>query len=220
MWLQALLVAHVVVLGYWLGSELVINSTFRYVSHAGAMPFGERQRLLDHVMHVDQHVRYALVLQAGLGTALCAILGYIPGGSALAWAAGIACLLWLGYVEAVHRLRHGAIGPALARIDRGSRYALLVLLLAIAFGLLGGDWPMPAWLRIKLALFAGVIASGVGIRLALASYFRTWAGMARNGADDASNAVIRRTYRNATAVLVLLWVFIAAIVVVTLWKPA
>ena len=60
---KTLLVAHIVVLGYWLGADLVINSTYRYVSWSHGMPFAERSRLMDHVMHVDQHVRYALVLQ-------------------------------------------------------------------------------------------------------------------------------------------------------------
>ena len=60
-------------LGYWLGAELVINSTYRYVSWAATMPFAERDRLMEHVMDVDQHVRYALVLQAGLGVALVSL---------------------------------------------------------------------------------------------------------------------------------------------------
>jgi len=75
LWLLAI---HIAVLGYWLGSELVINSTYRYVSYSGDMPFAERARLMEHVMHVDQHVRYALALQATLGTALAALA---PGGT-------------------------------------------------------------------------------------------------------------------------------------------
>ena len=84
MLVQALLVAHIAVLGYWLGAELVINSTYRYVSWSGAMPFPERDRLMQHVMDVDQHVRYALILQAGLGAALAALLGHVPGGAPVA----------------------------------------------------------------------------------------------------------------------------------------
>lgn len=80
-----LLVAHIAVLGYWLGSELVINSTYKYVSHRGDMEFAERARLMDHVMHVDQHVRYALVLQAGLGFMLAIAYGFIPGGDKAFW---------------------------------------------------------------------------------------------------------------------------------------
>lgn len=215
-----LLAAHIAVLGYWLGSEFVINSTYRYVSYSDRMPFEERSRLMEHVMHVDQHVRYALVLQASLGPAIAALYGYIPGGESVAIGAGIFGALWFGFVEAVHRLRHSPIGKTLGAIDRGSRYVLMALLLAIATGLIGGAWPMPEWLRWKLALFAGVMMCGVGIRIALISHFRTWAVMAREGPTDATNAIIKRTYVRATSVLLLLWVFIAAITVVSIWKPA
>lgn len=215
-----LLVLHIAVLGYWLGSELVINSTYRYVSYSGDMPFGERQRLMDHVMVVDQHVRYALVLQAMFGTMLAAAYGLVPGGEGLITSAAVIGVAWLAFVEAVHRLHKTRIGKTLAAIDRGSRYGLIVVLLGLASGLLGGDWSMPLWLRLKLGLFAGVISCGVGIRFALIAHFRTWALMARDGVTPERNAVIERTYVRATAVLVLLWVFIAAIVVVSVIKPA
>ncbi len=216
---NVILVIHIAVLGYWFGSELVINSTYRYVSYADEMPFPERARLMDHVMHVDQHVRYALALQAILGTALAALYGYIPGGERLAWTAGLLGCLWLAFIEAVHRLRQAPIGNTLSALDRQSRYILMLLLFALALGLVGGAWPMPAWLRWKLALFAGVMACGVGIRIALIAHFRTWAVMAKEGPSAETNDIIRSTYVKATAILVLLWIFIAAIVVLSLWKP-
>ena len=215
-----ILVLHIAVLGYWLGSELVINSTYRYVSYSGAMPFAERQRLIDHVMVVDQHVRYALVLQAMLGTMLAASYGLVPGGDRIVAIAGAIGIAWLAFVEAVHRLQGTVTGNALAAIDRGSRYVLVAILLALASGLVGGEWAMPLWLRLKLGLFAGVMACGVGIRFALIAHFRTWAVMASDGVSPERNAVIARTYVRATSVLVLLWVFIAAIVAVSVIKPA
>ncbi len=215
-----LLAAHIAVLGYWLGSELVINSTYRYVSYSDGMPFAERTRLMEHVMHVDQHVRYALVLQACLGPALAALYGYLPGGTTTAIGFGVFGALWLAFVEFTHRLRHAPGGKALGAIDRGSRYLLMALLLAVAAGLIGGAWSMPGWLRWKLALFAGVILCGVGIRLALISHFRTWAIMARDGPTAGTNAIIKRTYVRATAVLLLLWVFIAAITLISVGKPS
>lgn len=207
-------------LGYWLGAELVINSTYRYVAYGSDIPFPERSRLMQHVMHVDQHVRYALILQAGLGVALSALYGWVPGGTATAWAAAVLAAAWLAFVEVVHRLRLTARGKRLAKLDRGMRYLLIALLLAIAFGMVGGGWSMPSWLRLKLGLFAGVVASGVGIRLALLGHFRTFAKMAKEGADEESNAIVRKIYVRATSILVLLWVFIAALVVVSVWKPA
>lgn len=214
-----LLAIHVAVLGYWLGSELVINSTYRYVCYRDQMPLAERSRLMEHVMHVDQHVRYALVLQASLGTALAAYYGWFPGGATLANAALAAGVLWLGFVELVHRLRHRPLGERLATADRALRYLLIAVLLAVALGIVGAAWPLPGWLRWKLALFAGVITCGVGIRFALIDHFRTWAIMTRDGPTDATNAIIRRTYVRATAVLVLLWVFIAAMAILSVRKP-
>lgn len=215
-----LLAIHIAVLGYWLGSEFVINSTYRYVSYSGEMPFAERGRLMEHVMHVDQHVRYALALQATLGTALAALYGYVPGGDDLAIGAGVCGVLWLAFIEVVHRLRHSAVGKSLGKIDRASRYLLMAVLVGIALKLIGGGWPMPEWLRWKLALFAGVIACGVGIRFALIAHFQTWAVMAREGTSDETNGILRRTYVRATSVLVLLWMFIAAIAVLSVWKPS
>lgn len=219
MLLQTLLVVHIAVLGYWLGAELVINSTYRYVSYGSQISFAERSRLMEHVMHVDQHVRYALVLQAGLGFALAALLGFVPGGQNTAWLAAGSCALWLAFVEATHRLRRHASGRTLGAIDRGSRWVFIVLLLGIAIGFIGSNWAMPLWLHIKLALFAAVIASGVGIRLALMGHFRTWKVMEAEGPSDITNAIIRQTYVRATSVLGVLWVFMLAIVVVSVWKP-
>ena len=216
---QWLLAAHIAVLGYWLGSELVINSTYRYVCYHDGMPLAERTRLMGHVMHVDQHVRYALVLQASLGTMLAAYLGYIPGGTTLMTVAAVVGVLWLLFVEVVHQLAAKPLGKRLAAFGRGSRYVLMAVLVATALGLIGGGWSMPGWLRWKLACFAGVMACGVGIRLSLIGHFRTWAAMERDGPTAETNAIIRHVYVRSTAILVLLWVFIAAVAILSVLKP-
>jgi len=155
-----LLTLHIVVLGYWLGSELVINSTYRYVSWSREMPFYERDRLMQHVMRVDQHVRYALVLQFTLGIALAALLGYLPGGLQLVWLISGIGIAWLILVELTHRKRLTPKGQSLARFDRALRYTLMLLLLGIALAGWKNIFQMPAWLSLKLLCFAAVIAYG------------------------------------------------------------
>jgi hypothetical protein len=214
-----LLVAHIAVLGYWLGSELVINSTYRLACYADDMPFIQRDRLMDHVMKVDQHVRYALVLQVSFGVMLAGSYGFIPGGPSVVIGAALCGIAWLVFVEAVHRLRKQPVGQYLGRIDRGSRYVLIAALVATAIGLVGGAWPMPDWLRWKLAAFSGVVACGVGIRIALITHFRTWTKMAEGSVTPEDNAVIKRTYVKATSVLVLLWIFIAIVTILSIVKP-
>lgn len=219
MLLTVLLVAHIAVLGYWLGSELMLNALYRFIAHAKHMPFSERDALMEQNMTMDQSVRYALILQAGLGFALSALYGYVPGGEGTAIGAGVATVLWLAFVEYVHHVRHGPFGKRLMAIDRGSRWVILAALVAIAVGLIGGDWDMPLWMRWKLALFAGVIACGVGLRLGLVSHFRTWQIMARDGPTDETNEIVRVTYWRITSILFLLWTFIAGITALSVLKP-
>ena len=131
MLIHTLLVAHIAVLGYWLGSEFVINSDFRYICHRHSLPSSERGRFMDQVMHTDQHVRYALVLQLGLGFALAFLLGHLPGGTSAAWLAGGFALVMLTLVEVTHRLRKQASGRKLAGLDRGVRYSLMMVLVVL-----------------------------------------------------------------------------------------
>jgi hypothetical protein len=110
MLIEALVVMHVAVLGYWLGSEFVINSTFRYVCFGASLPVPERKRLMDHVLDVDQHVRYALLLQWTLGFYLAFRIGYLPSYDWAGAAVVVIGAAWLGLVEITHRARSSALG--------------------------------------------------------------------------------------------------------------
>jgi hypothetical protein len=63
------------------------------------------------------------------------------------------------------------------------------------------------------------MACGVGIRLALLRHFRTWAVMASKGPTPQTDATVRQIYVRGTLILSLLWLLIAAIVCVSIWKP-
>lgn len=208
-WLQ---IAHIAVLGYWLGAELVINSGYRQVCFTRELPLAERSRMMDFVMRADQHVRYALILQASLGLSLASLHGYIPGGTVLAGIAIGAGAAWLALVEITHRLRKTPTGTTLARIDRVIRYLTLLVFAAIAFQWLGADWSMPAWLRYKMLAFAAIIACGVVIRLILIKHFQAWARLEVGEDFNKNNTIVQQSYKRATSVLVGLWVLIGVCV--------
>ena len=216
---DALLVIHIVVLGYWLGAEFVINSGYRYVCRAAAMPFEERNKLMDHVLNVDQHVRYALVLQIGLGATLAALYGYIPGGSTAASGAGIVTIAWLAFVKVTHRKRKDPSSTRLGFADRTIRYLVMIGLIVTGAGALMTNGTLPSWLAWKLILFAGVIACGVGIRYSIIDFYRTWAVIKENGSSEESERSIWHIYTYGTAILIGLWVLIAGIAIVSVWKP-
>lgn len=214
-----ILVLHIVVLGYWLGSELVINSTYRYVSYAKDMPFAERKRLMQHVMNVDQHVRYALILQFLLGFMLATQRGYLPLAQSAWWIFLLTGIVWLIAIEFVHRQQHTQNAALLAKADRVLRYLLMPVLLVIAWLALSNKIAMPNWLGIKLICFAATMASGVGIRFALIRFFETWKEIEEQGSTESREQQIRTIYVKATSILVLLWIFILVIVWLSIWKP-
>jgi hypothetical protein len=218
--IQALVTAHIAVLGYWLGAELVINSDFRYACFRSSLPPGERNALMQHVLDVDQHVRYALVLQFSLGFALAFLLGYLPGGDFVAITVLAVGVAWIAWVEWVHRARATVRGPVLARLDRGIRYAVILGLCAWCLvQLIGGDTRTPTWLVGKVFCFAAVLGCGVGIRLALRDMRPAWQELLNVGSSDELEQRIRGFYRRGTRILMLLWMFIALIVLLSLFKP-
>jgi hypothetical protein len=211
---KVLLALHIAVLGYWLGADLVINSEYRFVVNRSDLPVAARDALMDHVMEVDQHVRYALVLQAMLGAMLLAATGLAP--AAFGWIALLAGAAWLALVEVTQRARKQPRGAVLARIDRTLRYAVAALLVILAIALT--DWP--GWLRIKLALFAGVIGCGVLIRFALIRHFTVWQALVANGPTPDREAQLRAIYLRASGVLLVLWTLVLTIAALAVIKPA
>lgn len=70
-----------------------------------------------------------------------------------------------------------------------------------------------------LGAFAGVIASGTGIRRAIVRYYAVWHEIRDLGSSPEREARLRARYAGATAVLVGLWLFIALIVALSVLKP-
>ena len=78
---------------------------------------------------------------------------------------------------------------------------------------------LAGWLAVKLALFAGVIVSGLGIRFELVHYFAVWNTIRLEGSSEERERLLRRRYKSSTTVLVLLWLLVATIDVVSVLKP-
>jgi hypothetical protein len=216
-----LLVAHVVVMGYWLGSELVINALTHYIARASSLPGAERIRLWDFLLHVDQHVRNAMILSVPLGFSLATLLGLVPLGRVglvLVWVLSSG---WFAYMWLVHLRRATPAGMALARWDWRLRYALILL-----FAVLGGvslvtGRPIAArWLALKVLLFSPAIACGIFVRYYIREAYRSvLPAIAADRADAADNALFRLLMVRATGVLVALWAILFAIALLGTLKP-
>ncbi len=213
--------AHVLVMGYWLGSELVINALSHYVTRATSLSGTERQRLWDFTLDVDQHVRNAMIMSVPLGFSLAAWMGLSPivgGWLLLLWLASIA---WFALMWATHLRRKTPLGATLAAWDWRVRYLLIaVFFIAGLLSLLTG-WPFPArWLSLKILLIAPAIACGLGVRHYIrVAYAKALPAIFADRASGEENAIFKRSIVRATWVLVLLWVILFTIGGLGAFKP-
>lgn len=198
-------IAHIAVWGYWIGSDLVVNQLTHYLTKAERMEGAERDRLWHFLLDVDQHPRNALILTLPLGLTLASLLGIVALGT---W--GLAILwglsgVWFAFMWRVHLRGHTAQGPALRTWDVRIRYALIALALIVAIWSLVAHGPIAAgWVAVKLMLFAGAMAAGIGIRLYIIEFLKAWPQIVTQGSTPEREAAIRGSMRRATWVLVAL----------------
>ncbi|MFT7528484.1 MAG: hypothetical protein ACI9LY_003646 [Arenicella sp.] len=214
--LTVLQLMHVLILGCWLGAELVINSTYRYAILAVEIPFAERDRMLGQTMKVNQFVRYALALQLASGVCLASLLGYLPFNFAWGLLFGLA---WILLIFLGHRWPVSRAGRIVKMIERDFRLIVIgVLLIISGLGVIAEAY-LPFWLAVKLFLFAGVIACGLGMRIVLLRQGTVWQRMREHGPILSDDVVSRKIYFQAAIILMLLWTLVASITALSLFKP-
>lgn len=212
--------AHVVVWGYWVGSDLVVNQLTHYLTHAERMEGQERNRLWAFLLDIDQHPRNALILSVPLGLTLAAILQLMPlGGVALAgvWVVSAA---WFAFMWLVHLRGDTPAGATLRAWDVRIRYVVIAIALLVGGGSLVFGTPVVAgWLAAKLVLFALVAGAGIGIRYYIQQFMRTWPEIVAQGSTPDREAAIRQAMRRGTWVLVGLHVLLVVIAYLGYAKP-
>lgn len=211
---------HVLVMGYWIGSDLAINQLAHYTARSAGMPGTERRKLWDFLMHVDQHPRNALILSLPLGLTLAAWLGLSPITGpwlVLAWLLSAA---WFWQMWATHLAGATPRGATLRKWDWRIRYVVIAgCVLAGGSSLLFGAPFGARWIGLKVLLFGGVIACGLGIRWYIVKYLEIWPRAITDTATREDEQALRTNMRDATWVLVLLHVLVLSIGLLGVLKP-
>jgi hypothetical protein len=209
---EIILSLHVLVMGYWIGSDLVVNALTHYVARASSLPGPERKRLWDFLLHVDQHPRNALILSVPLGFTLSAQVGLVRLDNVALAALWIVSALWLAFMWLTHWQRSAASGPALARWDWRSRYVLIAFFLGVGVKSLVTGSPLDApWLAWKVILFAGVLGCGIGIRYYIRDAYRAWPRIWAGQGTDEDERIVRTAMDRGTYVLWCLWALLFVI---------
>jgi hypothetical protein len=208
-------------MGYWLGSELVINALTHYIARTTTLPAAERMRLWDFLLDVDQHVRNAMIMSVPLGFSLAATLGLVPIAGWSMWLLWIGSALWFWFMWLVHWRRQTPQGSVLARWDWRFRYVLIAFFAGTALWSLATGTPYAApWLAAKVLLFAGTMVCGIFVRHYIREAYRSaLPAIAAGRATTSDNAEFALLMRKATWALVVLWVLLFTIGALGALKP-
>jgi len=216
---DVLLWLHVLAMGYWIGSDVVVNALSRHAVRGTTLPGPERRRLWDVAGYAEGHAEAALIASLPLGFTLAAQAGLVwldDAALAMLWLGAVA---WLACLRRARARQPRAWGPACKRWDMRIRIALVAAFLYLGVLSLATGRPLDApWLACKVLLAAGVLAAGLGVRRLRRECDAAWSAIVRDG-TAADEAALRAAARRASWLVTFVWLMWIAIAWLGVAKP-
>jgi hypothetical protein len=201
-----LVYVHIVLFVYWLGGDLGVYVTSKYVADR-KLSMDERFRFMNALMVCDMGPRTALILFIPVGLEMARIIGVIEAGSAVVGIVWLSSLIWLGANWWMFYNDRHPRTPALRTYDLYIRYALIAGIIGAAIYSMATGGPVTAaWLQVKLIIFAVVISLGVYLRGEIAQWIIGF-GMVRQGGEaaDKGNTIIEQALVRSRRAALVLW---------------
>jgi hypothetical protein len=215
-----LVYVHIVLFVYWLGGDLGVFVTSRYVADR-TLSLEERFRFMHALLVCDMGPRTALILFVPVGFEMGRILGVIPveaGVTGAIWAFGLA---WLAMNWWLFRNERHPLAPRLRDFDIYIRYLVMAAMSGTGLYSLATGGPIAArWLAAKLFLFGCVMMIGVYLRAEIKQWIAGF-GMVRQGGGSAEqgNTIIEQSLVRSRRAALLLWFGVALIAFIGKTKP-
>ncbi|WP_405238687.1 hypothetical protein [Lentisalinibacter orientalis] len=211
---------HILLLVFWLGTDLGVLLAARRVRDAALSP-AERLTLLDLALRIDLLPRIAFSLMFAVG----ATLGYLGGTLPLpGWALGLLWALtaaWLTLTLALLAAEGKPVQGLLAAVQRVWLVAVALACGLAALWLLAGsgEAAVPGWLALKIGLYGFVCLAAIGIDRAFLPLIPAMGELARSGSSAALETRISGAINHALRYVHTLYglLFLAAFLGVT--KP-
>ena len=226
--LSVFIFIHIVLFVYWLGADLGVYYTSRFVVDRKLS--AETRAITGKIMEfVDLSPRICLVLFLPSGISLLALSHKAPATlhdnrypiMLAAWVAGLA---WL-YLVIRNYHSHGDPKAAIIRkTDLSIRYILVAAIYAGGIYTLLVDEPFgvttnPKWLAVKVMFYATAIAGGIGIRKALVPFGPAFGNVLSGKATEADNDALSLSLKNSLPWVHLIWFCVLAAAFLGVTKP-
>ena len=216
-----LLVIHVLLFVYWLGSDLGVFYSAGFLARP-ELPPATRATVLKILHWLDLWPRLALILMIPVGSSLALLSGYavLPGNVqpvvlAIIW---VAALGWMAMALRIHMYHTVSLVP----FDLTVRIAVIAALVVLAGSSFAGYGPVTTnatWLAAKLLVYAYVILCGLGIRLTFRSFGPAYGKLMREGSTLETEAAIRRAIVRSRIPALALWSGVIVEGILGLTKP-
>jgi hypothetical protein len=222
---HAALLLHLLLLTYWLGADLGVFYSSRYVLRAD-LPPGSRAVALKIMAWLDVTPRVCLVLFLPSGVTLMALDDYgrdIFGGWPVVaiWVAGLA---WLSLVVADHVMHDSPLHATVRKLDLVVRFGLVLGLLGSAVYAMTNAHPFgvdtnPKWLGGKVALYALAIACGIAIRFRLRPFSPAFGKLMAEGSSPDVERDVRGAIVGSQPFVAGIWLCVLGAAVLGVFKP-
>ena len=217
---------HILLIATWLGMDFGTFISYKQMRDP-SLSIETRKQMYRVFAFIDMGPRSSLVLMLTLGVALSHMGGWAFGGAGgrafaivtavvgVVWVAGLWHQFWVH--EALPDDPRPALHVKAQKVFRPVDIWLRVglaggLAIAAVVSLAGGDGPIYAnWLAWKLILFAGVVMSGVGIRIFLPAVASSVADIFTKGSTPEREAALTAGSRRTIWFVYAIWVLIIAI---------
>ena len=222
---HAALLLHLLLLTYWLGADLGVFYSSRYVLRAD-LPPASRAVALKIMGWLDVTPRICLVLFLPSGVTLMALDDYgrdiFYGWPLVAiWVAGLG---WLALVVADHVLPESPLHAMVRKLDLVVRFCVVIGLLSAAVYALAAAHPFdvdtnPKWLGGKVGLYALAIACGIGIRFRLRPFAPAFGRLMTEGSSDDAERDLRGAIVGSQPFVAGIWLCVLGAAVLGVFKP-
>ncbi|GAA3203377.1 hypothetical protein GCM10010468_17440 [Actinocorallia longicatena] len=222
------IVLHLVLFVFWLGGDLGVFYSSRFVLRPDLSP-PARSTALQIMSGLDLGPKICLVLFLPSGVTLMAadphgatLFGRDPFAWPLVVAVWVFALAWLAATIADHRT-HGRY-PWVRRADWTVRITLIAALAGLALYTLLAAEPFgvdtnPKWLGGKLLLYTAAIGCGLGIRLTLRPFGPAFGALMTSGSTPDVERALKRSVDGCLPYVFGIWASVLLAAVLGVLKP-
>jgi hypothetical protein len=215
-----LVLLHVLLFVYWLGGDLGVFYSSRYLTKP-ELPPATRATVLKILLFIDMAPRVCLISMLPVGFTLAYWQGWValPGwGLALIWLGGLA---WLWLAITLYIREHDPAIKPLTTFDWWLRVGVIAALILLGvWALVGSDpWITQPWLSLKLIVMGLIIFCGLMIRVTFKPFGPAFGALMRTGSTPEVEQAMAASLSASRTWVVLLWIGLLIMAFLGIHKP-